>query len=418
MDSLEGKPNGPIQINFRKIKILINGRSVVPTNLQLILDDDLSISLSWHLKDLLREFSISNEITLVSIDDSTPQQFLIINHNYGFQDGESFVAKPAQEPILVQGVAAHEIHAVLVNAPNLSFKNSSIVFDLGNCHATVKAFEHSRDSFRSLPRYGALKTITHSIHARIVNGHPIEGKEAFNLLSPIASFLGFVKGSRIGIGQIEGIGDAVLPAFREIGFRKSDTLKGSTNWYYPTLDTDLPGLFQQYRLLNANPAGRDTLNRALHYYQASNQSQADATEVAILLSVAGLEALSHYVLSKRADLSKTQLKNSKLSETLRAAYSFLGLTDDPVSQSPALQARIFDSKKPDYDAFRLIADFRNGLVHPIGFKYHGREMFELWLVSQWLIEVTVLRLLDHKGKYQDRRRQIGSWAGALYDMPI
>ncbi|RWP51364.1 hypothetical protein [Mesorhizobium sp.] len=241
----------------------------------------------------------------------------------------------------------------------------------------------------------------------------------FKELGRFSSFLGFVKGTRVGFGHLEGEKEDAITGLRLVGFSKSDGLKAPSNWYFASMSKELPTLFQSYLAVMDSESGRKNFGRAINYYKASNTAQSDNTEIALLIGMAGLEALAFHVLHDNGGWSADLLKRATLADMLRATARLLSIDDDPVRHAPPLMAWISAASKPGFDGFNVLAEFRNGLTHPVtNFSYDGQKLLHAWFASQWLLEVLMLAYLGYRGKYQDRRKQLGGWAGTLVDMPV
>lgn len=112
------------------------------------------------------------------------------------------------------------------------------------------------------------------------------------------------------------------------------------------------------------------------------------------------------------------LRNVSLAEQIRACTRLLRIEGDPTDQSDLLRKRLKAKKgQPARDGFSLLTEFRNGVTHPTPFNY-DMDIFHAWDASQWLLEMQLLALFNYRGKYQDRRLQMRSYAGNLATFPV
>ncbi|WCQ99507.1 hypothetical protein JHW48_01795 [Paracoccus aestuarii] len=116
---------------------------------------------------------------------------------------------------------------------------------------------------------------------------------------------------------------------------------------------------------------------------------------------------TYYILERMAGWSQRLIKDSKeFADKLRATISFLRI-DHPVCQhSPAVErvARAWSLT----DGLAALSFIRNKLVHQDqNYVPDAVELYEAWLLMQWLVEVFVFAIIGHSGEFRDRRAYQG-----------
>jgi hypothetical protein len=154
---------------------------------------------------------------------------------------------------------------------------------------------------------------------------------------------------------------------------------------------------------------RDVLQTSLYWFMRSNTSTA-GVDGSLILTMCALELLSWFVIvRKRRALSESgygRLDNA--TERIRLMANLLGLPSAVPAQLTQLQQ--FSQKQHWSDLPDAIVEARNYLVHPTQSKSGKRRerkdfpWFEIWMAAQWLLELTILRMIDYKGSYHNRTR--------------
>lgn len=128
----------------------------------------------------------------------------------------------------------------------------------------------------------------------------------------------------------------------------------------------------------------------------------------LILSQCAIELLSWFVIVKsRAALSEQGYGQlSSASEKLRLALTLLGIP----WQLPAGLTKVRAFRKEWRDITEAVVQARNYLVHPTQSRSGKRRKFKtypwykLWVASQWVLELMILRLLGYTGNYRNRTR--------------
>ncbi|MER8957110.1 hypothetical protein NKH98_31520 [Mesorhizobium sp. M0833] len=302
-----------------------------------------------------------------------------------------------------------------MNGPSIHPKAVEIELQADNLAAIVRPFDHFHAIIGAGTRPPLMRTTSHRIELRSLDGRPLRAKKAYDFLGHVCDFLGFIKGTRVGYGEVR---NAARDGFRSLGFSRADRLDAPKNWYHWAILDNLPALFSGYMAAFQLSEAHRGIGRALAYYKIANLSRADAAETAVIMSAAALETLAAYVLGTKGGWTQSMLRNVSLAEQIRACTRLLKIEGDPTDQSELLRKRLKAKKgQPARDGFSLLTDFRNGVTHSTPFKY-DLDSYDAWDASQWLLEVQLLALFNYRGKYQDRRHQRRTYAGNLATMPI
>ena len=423
----EGRPSGPITLEGLVERVDFPTKIFKDVDFTLSLDESLSIILEWE-----DDFQSTDDLfptgdaNVFFHGSKTPAEFFIIDHRTAFNEkhptGRHFYRTvPAKQPISIEGDDAVTVAGAIVNGPNLWLTGGPpLTFTNKNYETVVHAYPHTAGLFKQRAHAHTPPKITHHFAFSSKDGTTITPEKAWEDIGRVVAFLSFVKGTRVAMGHFQGSTSLGSPAYRSIGFNKADRFHAGSNWFHFSLTKELPALFESYTGKLAIGTAKRTLGRALQYYKAGNFTQPDATEVALIISAAGLETMAHHVLTTDGGWTADLFKRATLEDKLRAGAAFLGITADPAEHSAALTARLkgmTGKGAKASDGFALLAEFRNGLTHPGEFRYTPDEFMDAWFSSQWLLEVMILAFFGYRGKYQDRRKRSG-FAGALDVLPV
>lgn len=410
----EGKAHGPIELSDTVVAIHLGGKPCEFREVSLQLDEYLDLQLKWTGSLTPGINKIDQELT-VTFEGGTTAEFLMKSHRFHFFRHEEFTAVSRFSPLDLAGKSKGLAAAVLLGGPAIHPKSIDLDLEFGNLAATVRPFDHFQDLTGGGRRLPLARTISHQAAVRSLDGKPLKADKLYEFLDRVCSFLGFIKGTRVGYGEVR---NAAKNGFRCLGFTRADRLEAPKNWYHWSLADDLPALFAEFMGSFQTPEAKRGIGRALAYYMMANLSRYDSVETAVIMSAAGLETLAAHVLGNSGGWTVSMLRNISLAEQIRASTRLLKIEGDPADQSDVLRKRLKAKKgQPARDGFSLLADFRNGVTHPTPFTY-DLDIFDAWDASQWLLEVQLLALFGYRGKYQDRRLQMRSFAGNLATFPI
>jgi len=325
---------------------------------------------------------------------------------------------PSRQPLLWRrDDCAQTVSAVLVNGPSLEFASGRLTFSVEDFEIDCREFKSARE-FRREDRFHKDDCIaTASVTMARKDGGPISSDQAFTAMCDLAQFLSFLRGGNCTIGNIRGANADHQLAFAHLGFGKVDGFRVERNWCEEQVVRDAPAIYSLFLAAMSDAENARVLRRAIDYYRTANVSRAFSPEMALVASYAALETLVPHILSGRAGWSNNLLGGqTAFADKLRAATAFVGLTTQPLEHAPDLTKRA--KADANGDAFEILALFRNRITHHRkAFEYSGREIMEAWQMSQWLCELLLLYLIEHRGNMNDRRRYSG-WRGPPVPVPM
>jgi hypothetical protein len=252
--------------------------------------------------------------------------------------------------------------------------------------------------------------ITHVGQLKRQDGKPFTAKEADEVLSDLHSFLGFANGAWSPPVLMVGFDAAGERVYEQWGSRIC------TPWevHWRCFDTHhaefLRALYPGFRTLLHDPAMGDAVRTALYWYLRSNRGGEGAgIDSGVILSQATLERLTiAYLEAQGAFVAKT-------AANLRETLSRLGI---PTTIPKALTSLAKGASEAGWkDGPHAITSVRNELTHPkkrLPFKV-GSVVYETWNLSQWYIELIILRLAGYDGEYGNRL--VKRWAGQVEPVP-
>jgi hypothetical protein len=234
---------------------------------------------------------------------------------------------------------------------------------------------------------------------------------AERILRELHLFLSFARGAWVGLVAPVGIDTDGRKAYEDWSVRLSTPWEPARTWFDKHHGHCLATLFPGFTRLHRDPHMGKALSTALYWYLRSNRAGEGAgVDSGIILSQAALERLA------LAHLETTQVSAaSKAATTLRRAWQHLRLPGKIPRDADQLQRG--RRKRLWTDSAEAITRVRNELVHPksrLGVRAHD-YIPEAWNLSQWYIELFILRLCDYGGPYSNRFRS--RWIGQVENMP-
>ncbi len=383
-------------------QVLLNGENLGPC--------DLSISYDHSCRPLISfgdffapDLSILEcEVSVLYKKDSTPCPIIITKRSYNLERNKPTVeARLTREPLaLIDKSHSQKFEAVLLSVPNF-FSNP------------IRLQNESGDKFEIIP-FESAEGSNCVVHSDL----KLDPNEPLKPLSVFLDFMTFMKGSDCGFGNLFAYDENGEISFRLLGFSRNDSARRKTNWFDIEMQDKLPQIFLMFSKACSDELASKALRQTINFYRASNASRDVSIEMAIIAAHSALEAIVNFILSYRAGWSKSMLTNRTISfsDKNRAASLYLGVQSNLLSRSPALSD--YSKKNRDLDVFDIVSQFRNKLVHqdtktsPTGIQLH-----EVWLISQWLVEILIFGLIGYRGTIIDRRIYTG-WRGTTCEVPI
>ncbi|ACL06152.1 hypothetical protein Dalk_4473 [Desulfatibacillum aliphaticivorans] len=263
---------------------------------------------------------------------------------------------------------------------------------------------------------------THIGAIRKSNFRPISWEEAKNLIKCLHNFLSFARGHWQPIGNIRLL-DSEKNCTREMwgllpgGSQPNQS--GMTWWSPHPMGHELKDAFKGFWKIWNNPIWTEPLIEIIYWYLQANLGSRGqlGCDSALILSQAALEKLAWIYITR----SKEVVSEEDFASIKRASDKFRLLATH--LEIPQEIPGIIESLKEDMegnifeDAFHAITDIRNQLVHPKrNRELKDRATFDAWNLSQWYIEMFLLRLMKYEGHYANRIR-IRKWAGEIDQVP-
>ena len=120
-----------------------------------------------------------------------------------------------------------------------------------------------------------------------------------------------------------------------------------------------------------------------------------------------MERLSYqYCVRERGLVREGGFKKLEAADRYRLLLSCL---DIPLTIPSSAKAVVAISKERNWpDSPKAITEIRNKLVHARGeeLKLNGAGYLEGWLLSTWLLELTILALCNFQGEYWNRLKRV------------
>lgn len=371
----------------------------------------LEVSPALQPWSFLREASVDPVISGMSLPSDV--KLLTVS-----TDAHRSVFVPQQAPILFQpGGDAAVITAVVINGPSIGSAGGEMKFQEGDLSITLREFD-SVEKYRKAGRlyqYDSIATGTLTLTAD--TGRLLGPEEALRKIGRVARFFTFLRGGDCAIGHILGSAADGGFSYCLLGFSKADPFKVDAGWCDDIVIRLAPQIYDIYSKAVSDPDQCHVILRAIEYYRASNVAKNSSGAVALVASYAALETLVPYVLTAKAGWTAQQVEDLKpFAARLAAALKHTGLTADLLQHSPAIANRI--ANEPGMDACAMLAKFRNRMTHyRKGFTYSVDELFEMWMISQWLCEILLFYLIGYRDVMIDRRRYNG-WVEAPRKAPL
>lgn len=400
--------------------------------------DQVHISLSGiPLQDIMR--ATINGMAFVKFAGQEPIQCL--NHH---NDETKSTWIPLREPLDIAHSSGHGIRLefvlfafpVFYGEQDTTVKKTSndnkiagwwrcgqIVIEHEQWHIQISAHEKTKEWNDTIKQTGGLAA-THIGCIQKTDGREMDWEEAQNIITCLHHFLSFARGHRQPIGHFRLFSNDGVCLHEQWGIlRGSEPLSHNNNltWWSPHPQAHLLSeVFKGFWDLWIDPSWKEALPEVIYWYLQANlagrgQLGADS---ALILSHSTLEKLSWiYATQIRKAVSEEAFQPGKLraSDQFRLLATLMDLPHEiPV---------ILDSLKEDAkghkfeDAFHAITLIRNQLVHSKKKReFKPKAVFEAWNLSQWYVEMCLLRLMKYNGQYANRVL-LNKWAGETEQVP-
>jgi hypothetical protein len=251
--------------------------------------------------------------------------------------------------------------------------------------------------------------LTNSGSMTQMSGQPFNSSHARATLDTLHDALSFAAGRWIGITLVQNHSAEAeaKPKWFRWGTTRMSGTSNQPGWYDPQHPEWLLPLCDAFFKRKSDEETWEPIRTSLYWYVRSNTRDA-GIDSSLILSQCALELLSWFVIVKETGaLSEEGYGQlSSASEKLRLTLSLLGIP----RQIPTGLESLASARNEWKDLADCLVQARNYLVHPTrsrsGKRRAQREYpwYELWLASQWLLELVMLRLLGYSGSYRNRTR--------------
>jgi hypothetical protein len=262
--------------------------------------------------------------------------------------------------------------------------------------------------------------ITHTGRITHKDGKKFSTSQLEEMLNYLHYYLSFVLGRWAGPELTVGYDQSDVIVFQQMGLSQitDGAWQGSSSWFEDHSAEMVREVSAGFWELWQTELWRKPLREAIYLYVGANRTGRGLNvDTALLLSQSALELLSwNYCVKDRKMLSEVAYKPGKLSasDKLRVLATTLGI---PVAIPTSLPAFHTNASRMNWrDIPDAITDLRNSLVHPDNSKkYPERSWYDAWRASLHMIELVLLRLCGHTGKYSNRITK--RFTGQIEDVP-
>jgi len=236
-----------------------------------------------------------------------------------------------------------------------------------------------------------------------------ESAAAEELLWPLADFLSFAAGRRIGVAMLVGVDGSGKCTWEQWGCGGCEPMAYREGWFDEACGADLEGLWPAFMELWGNPDWSRTLSEVIYWYLLANDGGRGA-DTGIILTQTALELLAWtYLVVSRKAVVRSGYKDLRASDQLRLLFTFLSL---PKLIPSTLSNLAASAKRMKWvDSLHAFTEIRNSIVHPEKTaQVDHRSLCEAWQLGTWFLDLLILRLCKYKGKYINRLRNPHTFA--------
>ena len=286
---------------------------------------------------------------------------------------------------------------------------------------TIAATDKTDEVCKALAAQGGY-VVTHMGDIKREDGAPFTSNQLDDLLRCLHVFLSFVLGCWAGVAFPAGFDSTGRRVFEQWGIPTTapGPWNGTCSWFDTQHGELLSQVFPGFAALWRDDTWKDSLWKALYWYLAANgQGNASTmTDGGTILAQAALELLAWaYCVQHRRMVSPKAFEHRgglEAADRLRLLATSLGIPLDIPRESSALHAKAGEKWQ---DAMHAITGIRNALVHPRArAKLPAGAHLEGWNLSLWYLEMALLRLCGHNGKYS-KRLAMSRWTGNVEPVP-
>jgi hypothetical protein len=294
----------------------------------------------------------------------------------------------------------------------------AVVLQADGWKVTIAATDRTDSLTKALNAQGGY-ALTHMGRISREDGSKFSSDQIDELLHCLHYFLSFALGRWAGVALPIGFDAEGKHVFEEWGLRI--TADGpwhvGSSWFDSHHGELLSQLFPGFVTLWMSKLWQKPLSDALYWYLgACDRGVGIGVDAGLILAQTALELLAWtYCVLDRKMISAAAFQPRRLSaaDKLRLLASSLNI---PLEIPPDLSALHGRRGKKWVDGMDAITEIRNSLVHPAAQQQLlDSAYFEAWKLSLWYIDLVLLRLCGHSGKYANRLYQ--RWTGQVESVP-
>ena len=230
--------------------------------------------------------------------------------------------------------------------------------------------------------------------------------EAYKILDFLYWFFAFANGGRCGCILPEGLRHTGSVLWENWQAPKLSRMKYHQSWFAEHAPSRCFEAAQGCFSLWQDENKRDWLRRAIAIYVESNRNLS-GVDLALANSQMALELLAWTVLiEEKGVITEESFQKLTAADKFRLMLAINGI---PAS-IPASATDLLKSFKPGkgVDGPHVIAEIRNAVIHPTRTKHawlkrlSSLAQYQAWQLSQYYIELVLLKLFDYSGPYENR----------------
>jgi hypothetical protein len=319
------------------------------------------------------------------------------------------------------------VEKIKFSIPNLrDFLGDPVKYTEGN---TVRA-RRSRLVFKNdnyvitIDQSPNFKDLNHLLHKKggylfLYSGEIVKSKgsirhdEIEKIVYSFSSFLSFLNGRRCSLYVLQGIYDNKV-MWTDFTPLYVDLYKSVFSWPQKNSLSGLNDLWNSFSIKWINENENDFLNSVIHWYLEAN-CNSGYIEGSIILSQIGLELIYNwFVIENKKLLYGKDAENISASNKIRLLLSQIGLSNELPSSLKNLHSYVVENNLPD--GIEAFVQIRNALVHSQEDKRKKFQAIDKMVIYEanelgmWYLELSILKILNFKGKYQFRCSD-KTWAG-------
>lgn len=284
---------------------------------------------------------------------------------------------------------------------------------------TIAAMDKTDDLCEALDRQGGY-IVTHMGRIEREDGSAFTSDQLDDILRCMHYFLSFALGRWAGVALPVGLDKAGNRVFEEWGtpIVAAGARHGTCSWFDDIHAELLSEVFGGFMVLWKDKTWSAAFREALHWYLGANERGTGITvEMGLILAQTALELLAwtHCVQSRKMiSADAFEPRGLSAADKIRLLASSLGIPLDIPASLPALRAKRGSRWQ---DAADAITGIRNAVVHPrVKKNVLHDSYYQAWNLSMWYLDMVLLRLCRHTGKYANRL-VTPRWAGQVESVP-